>query len=121
MTTWNESMWFAMFVGVALKSTAVLGLAWLVTILLRLRSAALRHLVWTAAAAAVLAMPFLSLTLPSMSDSAGRNARPRCSSLVRDHRDAQRRMFQQRTRAKRPQQASRASPPKNAPTGAFSF
>jgi TonB family protein len=62
----NESLWFTTFVGVALKSTAILGLAWLVTILLRRRSAALRHLVWTAAAAAVLAMPFLSLSLPSM-------------------------------------------------------
>src|SRR5258708_21824566 len=64
MTGWNELAWFAMFVGVALKSTTVLGAAWLVAFLMRGRSAAARHLVWTAAAAAVLALPFLSLTLP---------------------------------------------------------
>src|SRR5260370_41317282 len=63
MTGWNELAWFATFVNVALKSTAVLGAAWLVAFLMRGRSAAARHLVWTAAAA-VLALPFLSLTLP---------------------------------------------------------
>src|SRR5437899_1619798 len=66
MTGWNESAWFAMFAGVALKSTAVLGAAWLAAFLLRGRSAAARHLVWTAAAAAVLALPFLSLSLPAL-------------------------------------------------------
>jgi beta-lactamase regulating signal transducer with metallopeptidase domain len=55
---------FSIFIGVALKSTAVLGLAWLSAFLLRGRSAAARHLVWTAAAAAVLALPFLSVSLP---------------------------------------------------------
>src|SRR5258708_38716405 len=66
MTGWNESAWFAMCVGVALKSTIVLGAAWLAAFLLRGRSAASRHLVWTAAAAAVLALPFLSATLPAL-------------------------------------------------------
>jgi TonB family protein len=55
---------FSIFIGVALKSTAVLGVAWLSAFLLRGRSAAARHLVWTAAAAAVLALPFLSVSLP---------------------------------------------------------
>src|SRR5437867_549335 len=64
MTSWNESAWFAIFVGVALKSTAVLGAAWLAAFLLRGRSAAARHLVWTASAAAVLALPFFSVSLP---------------------------------------------------------
>src|SRR6266566_448947 len=64
MTGWNELAWFAIFVGAALKSTAVLGAAWLGAFLMRGRSAAARHLVWTAAAAAVLALPFLSVTLP---------------------------------------------------------
>src|SRR5258706_4874978 len=64
MTGWNESAWFAMCVGVALKSTIVLGAAWIAAFLVRGRSAAARHLVWTAAAAAVLALPFLSVTLP---------------------------------------------------------
>src|SRR6185369_10821120 len=64
MTSWNESAWFAMCVGVALKSTVVLGAAWLAAFLLRGRSAAARHLVWTAAASAVLALPVLSVSLP---------------------------------------------------------
>src|SRR5262245_32771240 len=66
MTGWNESAWFAMCVGVALKSTVVLGAAWLAAFLLRGRSAAARHLVWTAAAAAVLALPVLSISLPAL-------------------------------------------------------
>src|SRR5438046_5489610 len=66
MTGWNESAWFAICVGVALKSTVVLGAAWMAAFLLRSRSAAARHLVWTAAAAAVLALPFLSVSLPAL-------------------------------------------------------
>jgi TonB family protein len=50
----------------ALKSTVVLGAAWLAAWALRGRSAALRHLVWTAAATAVLALPFLSASLPAL-------------------------------------------------------
>src|SRR5712671_2839032 len=64
MTDWNELALFAMFAGVALKSTVVLGAAWLGAILMRGRSAAARHLLWTAAASAVLALPFLSVMLP---------------------------------------------------------
>lgn len=63
---WNESAWIAFFAGAALKSTAVLGAAWLTVFLLRRRSAAARHLVWTAASAALLALPFLSVTLPAL-------------------------------------------------------
>jgi TonB family protein len=66
MLGWNETAWFSMFVGAALKSTAVLGVARLCAFLLRGRSAAARHLVWTAAAAGVLALPFLSLSLPAL-------------------------------------------------------
>ncbi len=50
----------------ALKSTFVLGAAWLVAFALRGRSAAARHLVWTAAAAALLALPFLSVGLQAL-------------------------------------------------------
>jgi TonB family protein len=64
MSGWNESVWFAMFMGVALKSTAALGAAWVAAFVLRKRSAAARHLVWTAAFAALLALPFLSVWLP---------------------------------------------------------
>jgi TonB family protein len=66
MLGWNEAAWFSILVGAALKSTAVLGVAWLFTFLLRRRSAATRHLVWTAAAAGVLALPFLSISLPAL-------------------------------------------------------
>ena len=66
MSSWNVSGWFSIFVSVALKSTVVLGVAWLAAWALRGRSAALRHLVWTAAAAAVLALPFLSASLPAL-------------------------------------------------------
>ena len=60
------SSWFAFFTGVALKGTLILAVAWLSAWLLRNRSAAARHLVWTAAAAAVLALPFLSVSLPEL-------------------------------------------------------
>jgi TonB family protein len=52
--------------GLALKSTAVLASAFLITLLLRGRSAAVRHLVWTAASAAVLMLPLLSVSLPAL-------------------------------------------------------
>ncbi len=64
-----ETGGFFVFLSVAFKSTAVLGAAWLISLLLRTRSAALRHLVWTAAAMAVLALPFLSASLPTLSVS----------------------------------------------------
>jgi TonB family protein len=57
---------FSFLVGVAVKSSAVLAMAWLVARFLRNRPAALRHLVWTAAAASVLALPLLSLVLPAL-------------------------------------------------------
>jgi TonB family protein len=66
MLGWNVSEWFSIFVSAALKSSVVLGAAWLTAGALRGRSAALRHLVWTAAAAAVLALPFLSASLPAL-------------------------------------------------------
>ena len=66
MSIWNVSEWFSIFMSAALKSTVVLGAAWLAAWALRGRSAALRHLVWTAAAAAVLALPFLSASLPAL-------------------------------------------------------
>src|ERR1700736_4226604 len=57
-------MFYSMLIGMALKSTAVLGVAWLIAFLLRRHSAAARHLVWTAAAAAVVTLPLLSISLP---------------------------------------------------------
>jgi TonB family protein len=66
MLRWYEPVWLSFFASAALKSTVVLGLAWVATVLLRRRSAAARHLVWTAALAAVLALPFLSVGLPEL-------------------------------------------------------
>jgi TonB family protein len=66
MSGWSESTWFAFAMGAALKSTSVLAAGWAIAFLLRRRSAAARHLVWTAAAAAVLALPFLSVSLPAV-------------------------------------------------------
>ena len=55
-----------MFESVAIKSVAVLGAAWLFTVLLRRRSAAARHMVWTAAFAGLLALPVLSVVVPAV-------------------------------------------------------
>src|SRR5579863_1307487 len=64
--SWNESAMFAMFVSAALKSSMVLGVAWLTVVLLRRRSAAARHLVWTGAAAAIIALPLFTVALPAL-------------------------------------------------------
>ena len=57
---------YSFFVVAALKSTAVLGVAWLAALLTRGRSAAARHLVWSVAFAALLALPFFSMMLPAL-------------------------------------------------------
>ncbi|SPF39963.1 TonB family protein [Candidatus Sulfopaludibacter sp. SbA4] len=61
----SDSLHFAALAGFAFKSTIVLVAARLMAFLLGGRSAAARHLVWTAASAAVLALPFLSFSLPA--------------------------------------------------------
>src|SRR5579871_3434229 len=66
MLGWNGSVWFAILMSSALKSTAVLGTASLLAFLMRGRSAAARHLVWTGAAAAILMLPLLTIALPEM-------------------------------------------------------
>ncbi len=65
-------MTFAFAVSVALKSVAILGLARIVAWLMRRRSAASRHVVWIAAAIALLALPFLSASLPDLKMPGGR-------------------------------------------------
>ena len=69
-------------VSAALKSTLVLGAAWLMAFALRGRSAAARHLVWTAAAAALLALPLLSISLPSLRLGGGGGLLPANLDLV---------------------------------------
>ncbi|HEY1242419.1 MAG TPA: TonB family protein [Bryobacteraceae bacterium] len=54
------------FVGMAVKGSAVLIAAWLMSRLLRRTSAAVRHLIWTAAFAALLALPVLSALVPAL-------------------------------------------------------
>ncbi|HUA86438.1 MAG TPA: M56 family metallopeptidase [Bryobacteraceae bacterium] len=51
---------------IAVKSLALLGAAVVLGWMLRKKSAAARHLAWTAALAGLLALPFLSVSLPSM-------------------------------------------------------
>src|SRR5215472_13256672 len=63
MLNWTATIW-PMLATVAIKGTVVLGAACMVTFAMRNRSAAARHLVWTACAAALLALPVLSGALP---------------------------------------------------------
>jgi len=65
MFNWTASAW-PILASAALKSTLVLGAAWLLAFLLRKRSAAARHMVWTACAAALVALPIFSLVLPAL-------------------------------------------------------
>jgi TonB family protein len=62
----NTAVWFPILAGFAWKSSLVLCVAWLLSLVLRNRSAAMRHLVWTAASAAVLALPLFSISLPAL-------------------------------------------------------
>jgi len=51
--------------GIAVKGLVLLALTFLAALAMRRRSAAVRHLVWTAGLGATLALPVLSLLLPS--------------------------------------------------------
>jgi TonB family protein len=82
MFGWNEAAWVAFFWGLALKGTAVLCAAYLAAFALRHRSAAARHLVWTAAFAALLALPLLSISLPSLRIPGAAAILPDASNLV---------------------------------------
>jgi TonB family protein len=82
MTGWSEAVWFAFLWSLALKGTAVLCAAYLAAFALRHRSAAARHLVWTAAFAALLALPLLSVSLPSLRIPGAAAILPDASNLV---------------------------------------
>src|SRR5438309_6734805 len=58
-------MSYEILMGVALKGAVIAAVAWLAAWCLRRRSAAARHLVWTAAAGALVALPVLSVVTPS--------------------------------------------------------
>src|SRR5581483_3491631 len=68
---------FSILASAALKGTVILAAAAAVAWTLRRRSAATRHLIWTAAAAALLALPILNWTLPTL-----RVPTPETGSLV---------------------------------------
>src|SRR5690348_4438719 len=58
--------WYSLLITVALKSAAILSLATLAALILRRQTAAARHMVWTVAFLALLALPVLSVSLPSV-------------------------------------------------------
>src|SRR5271165_6401430 len=66
MSHWDATNLLVFAAGLALKSTAILAMAWAVTAAMRKQSAAARHAVWTAAFAAVLALPVLTAALPGL-------------------------------------------------------
>ena len=56
---------FTILAGAAVKSAMVFALAWLIAKLMRRASAASRHMVWTASAAAVIVLPVFSAWMPA--------------------------------------------------------
>lgn len=66
MAGWLHSAGFAMFAVTALKSLALMAAAWVAAGLAGRRPAAVRHQVWTAAFAALLALPLLEVSLPPL-------------------------------------------------------
>ena len=81
MSHWNEAAGMAFLLNLAVKSTALLAVAWIAAFALRRRSAAARHIVWMAAFAAALALPVLSIALPAL-ELPGIAWLPQASSLV---------------------------------------
>jgi TonB family protein len=58
--------WYSVLAGIALKSILLPGTAGVVAILMRRHAAATRHMIWTAAFAALLALPLLTAWLPAL-------------------------------------------------------
>jgi TonB family protein len=85
----NTSVWFPILAGFAWKSSIVLGVAWMLSLVLRNRSAAMRHLVWTAASAAVLALPLFSMSLPALRVPSFRTIAPQVAALFVTNSSAQ--------------------------------
>src|SRR5689334_11432451 len=62
--SWSDQLSLGLII-FALRATVLLAIAFLATRLLRNGSAALRHLVWTAAVVGVVALPVLSVVVPA--------------------------------------------------------
>lgn len=56
------------------KASVILGMAWVISLALRRRSAALRHLLWSLALVAILALPLMSVWMPPLEVDASRAA-----------------------------------------------
>ncbi len=105
-------MTFTFAIGIALKSAAILALAWGVAWLMRHRSAASRHVVWIAAAIALLALPFLSASLPDLKIPGNQAALRGCHGDISDDRDSRWR-HRIRRRVTRPRGQWRECAPRN--------
>jgi beta-lactamase regulating signal transducer with metallopeptidase domain len=57
---------YSLIVQIAIKSAVVIGVARIIVALLRGKSAALRHLIWSVAFAGVLTLPLFSIALPAL-------------------------------------------------------
>lgn len=106
MGNWTLSAW-PILASAALKSTLVLGVAFLLSTLLRRRSAAARHIVWTASAAALLALPVLSIVLPALRVRVANRVLPADTTLV----------FRTSSAAPAPVSGAASSRPDTAPAG----
>src|SRR2546421_8092352 len=65
MLNWTATIW-PIAALIAIKSLVVLTCAWLAAAVMRRASAASRHVVWTACAAGLLALPLLSISMPAL-------------------------------------------------------
>ena len=62
--TLETSLWLKFLIDVTMKSVVIFGVAGLLGLILRRRSAAVRGLVWSLAIVGCLIVPLFSLTLP---------------------------------------------------------
>src|SRR5215471_7483363 len=65
MLNWTATLW-PVAASIAIKSCLVFAAAWIGALLSRRCSAATRHIVWTTCAAALVALPVLSMVVPAV-------------------------------------------------------
>jgi TonB family protein len=81
MLNWTATLW-PLAASLAIKSALVLIIACLAAFVMRRASAAARHIVWTACAAALLSLPLLSISVPALRLSAANAILPTDTGLV---------------------------------------